>query len=385
MEKVLLGTPVLLTGGTEMHTVNLAQVLMHAGYRTTICCYYDYEDLMVSKFETTGANVILMNLNRSDSLWRLMGRLRGVFGEINPDVVHVQYIAPGLIPIIAAKLSGIKKVFATVHQPGRPYGWKPKLLIRIAEQLCDAFFCNSKSVERSWFGDDELFDPQRINLRRKHFTIYNGIDVEKIQHIINQTDSQKLRQSLNITGKKVIGVIGRLRGEKGQSILLRSMQIIVRELPASILLVIGDGPDRIHLQQMSEELGIGNHVLWLGKKDPDEILHLYSIMDVVSVPSLFEGFGLVAAEAMAAGRGVIASNVDGLAEMIQGGVNGLLVPPGDIQALARGILELILNPNKAALMGANAQKDIEEQFSLKRFDSALLAAYAHYTKNPCMT
>jgi glycosyltransferase involved in cell wall biosynthesis len=379
--KVFLAIPVLLVGGTEIQTVNLVKVLLSAGYQVVVCCYYEYDDSMVAKMEKTGAKVLLIELRRSESLLKLIIKLRALFMKVRPDIVHVQYIAPGLMPIIIAKLSRVNRVFATVHQPGRVYGWKSKLFIKIAARLCDAFVCNSKAVEESWFGESQIFDPEKIDPKRKHFTIYNGIDIDMIDRGVEEAERDGIKESLNIKGKKVVGVVGRLRHEKGHAILLESMEKVIEEMSDTVLVVVGDGPDRAHLVEMANKFGINGHVKWLGQKEHEEVFRLYSIMDVVVVPSLFEGFGLAAAEAMAAGRGVIASNVDGLAEMIQGGVNGLLVPPGDIQALARGILELILNPTKAALMGANAQKDIEEKFSLKRFDSALLAAYAHYTKN----
>lgn len=378
--KIIIAIPVLFLGGTEMQTLNLVRGLLSARYEITICCYYNYDHFMVSKLESTGANVILMNLNRSDGVFRLMGKLREIFREINPDVVHVQYIAPGLIPIIAAKLSGIKTVFATVHQPGRPYGWRPKLLIRAAAQLCDAFFCNSKSVEKSWFGDCQILDPEKIDPMRKHFTIYNGVDCDWIEGVVKQTDREGLKESLNIQDKKVVGVVGRLREEKGHPILLESMKIIIKELPDTVLLVVGDGPDRENLKSMVNAMGIDGCVKWLGQKDPDEVIKLFSIMDAVAIPSVFEGFGLAAVEAMAAGRPVVASNVDGLNEMIQGGVNGLLVRPGDSRALAGGILEILSNPAEAASMGVRGRKMVEEQLSMARFYSTILAAYSYYTQ-----
>jgi glycosyltransferase involved in cell wall biosynthesis len=156
------------------------------------------------------------------------------------------------------------------------------------------------------------------------------------------------------------------------------MKTVIQELTDSVLIVVGDGPDRPHLEEVAKKLGIDSHVKWLGQKDHDEVLRLYNIMDVVVVPSLFEGFGLNAAEAMGASRPVVASKVDGLTEVIQDGVNGLLFSPGDGQAVARAILELLLNPEKAASMGARGQQLVVNEFSLERFQSAILAAYAKF-------
>jgi len=376
---IVIAIPVLLIGGTEIQTLNFVKTLVSAGYRTTVTCYYEYNSSLVSRMEGTGAKVVLMSLKRSDGILALMANLSKIFKELKPDVVHVQYIAPGLIPIIAARLSGVKRVFATVHQPGRPYGWKSKLLIRIAAQLCDAFFCNSKSVEKSWFGDCQILDPEKIDVMRKHFTIYNGVDSDRIEGIVKQTDKEGLKESLNIKDKKVVGVIGRLREEKGQFILLESIKKVVEEMPDAALLVVGDGADRAYLEQAAVELGVNDHVIWLGQKDPDEVFALYGVIDLVVVPSLFEGFGLTAAEAMTAGKPVVASNVDGLREVIQDGISGLLVPPGNSKALGQAILELLANPAKAASMGERGKKIVETEFSLCRFQSAILATYANYT------
>jgi len=376
---IVIAIPVLLIGGTEIQTLNFVKTLVSAGYRTTVTCYYEYNSSLVSRMEGTGAKVVLMSLKRSDGILALMANLSKIFKELKPDVVHVQYIAPGLIPIIAARLSGVKRVFATVHQPGRPYGWKSKLLIRIAAQLCDAFFCNSKSVEKSWFGDCQILDPEKIDVMRKHFTIYNGVDSDRIEGIVKQTDKEGLKESLNIKDKKVVGVIGRLREEKGQFILLESIKKVVEEMPDTALLVVGDGADRAYLEQAAVELGVNDHVIWLGQKDPDEVFALYGVIDLVVVPSLFEGFGLTAAEAMTAGKPVVASNVDGLREVIQDGISGLLVPPGNSKALGQAILELLANPAKAASMGERGKKIVETEFSLCRFQSAILATYANYT------
>ncbi|MGQ9648206.1 MAG: glycosyltransferase family 4 protein [Thermodesulfobacteriota bacterium] len=376
--KVLIAIPVLFVGGTEIYTLNLVKALASGGYHVSICCYYDYESTMLSKLKGEGADVFLLNLKPSDGLFFLLFKLIEIFKKAKPDIVHVQYIAPGLIPIIAARLAGVKRVFATVHQPGRTYGWKAKILIRIAAYLCEAFFCTSKAVEESWFRDSQVFDPEKTISKRKHFTIYNGVDVERIERIGKQVDEEKLKDSLGIKDKKVIGVVGRLRNEKGQATVLESMKRVIQELPDAVLIVIGDGPDRPYLEEMAKEFCLDSHVKWLGQKDHDEVLGLYRIMDVVVVPSVFEGFGLTAAEAMAAGKPVVASNVDGLSEIVQGGVNGLLVPPGDKHALSKAITELLSDPEKTALMGSRGREFIRKNFSLELFRFTILDTYNHF-------
>jgi L-malate glycosyltransferase len=358
-----------------MQTLNLVRVLLNANYRVTVCCYYEFDSSMVAQMENTGAEVLVMRLKRSDGMLSLTSKLETLFKKLKPDIIHVQYLAPGFLPIVGARLAKIPTIFATVHQPGRTYGWKAKLLLRTAARLCTAFFCNSKSVEESWFGDGELFDPDKTGSRRKHFTIYNGVDVDGIEKIAKSADREKIKEALNIGNKKVIGVVGRLRSEKGQAVLLNAMADVIKVLPDSVLLVVGDGPDRVYLEQISEKLDIDGHVLWLGQRTQREVFELYSIMDVVAVPSIFEGFGLTAAEAMAAMVPVVASRVDGLTEVVENDVTGVLVPTGDSASLASALTGLLSDSEKAREMVQKGQARVRELFSMEKFSQAIQKVY----------
>jgi L-malate glycosyltransferase len=376
----LIAIPVLLVGGTERQALTLASVLLSAGYKVTVCCYYESEASMVSAMRKEGAEVRLLELKRSDGLFSLFSKLKTLWKEMQPDIVHVQYIAPGLIPVVAAKLAGIRTVFATVHQPGRVYGWKEKKLLRIAARLCTAFFCNSKAVEESWFGDIEIFKHDEINRGRKHFTIYNGIDINHIEQIAKKVDINKLKNKLGINNKPIVGVVGRLRWEKGQDILLDALPEVIKSIPNAMLLIVGDGPDRMSLELRAKSLGLASNIIWLGQLDYDEVIKLYTVMDVVVIPSRFEGFGLSAAEAMAAGCPVIASAVDGLAEVIQHGVTGLLFPADDIKKLASSIIDLLMHKEQSLTIASKGNDDIRYRFSIEKYASSIISAYNHFYK-----
>jgi len=377
---ILILLPVLLVGGTEIQTMSLVRALRSGGYNVSVCCYYEHDDSVISQIERSGTKVILLNLHRSGGISSLFLHLKRLIEDLEPHIVHVQYIAPGLIPIIAAKMAGVRKIFATVHQPGRPYGWRPKFLIRVSAQLCDVFFCNSRSVEESWFQTSQIFDPNNIDKRRKHFTIYNGVDVDNIGKTVEEADSESLEESLEIRGKKVVGTVGRLRREKGQSTLLEAMKIVIEKWPNTVLLVVGDGPDRPSLVEMANKFFVNGSVKWLGQKDHEEVFKLYSIMDVVVVPSLFEGFGLTAAEAMAAGLPVLGTRVDGLPEIIEDGVTGYLFPVGDSQRLATALIDLLPNVKKRRTMGERGKQRIRELFSTEHFVRSIISAYEHFSQ-----
>jgi L-malate glycosyltransferase len=372
---VLIAIPVLLQGGTEVQTIALVKALRSAGYSIKVCCYHEHDPVMVSAMQEAEAEVILMNLARSVGRLSLILQLRALFKSLKPAIVHVQYVTPGFLPVIAARLAGIKTVFATVHQPGRTYGWKARLILRWAAHLCSAFFCASKAVEESWFGSSMIFSPSEKRRGRRHFTIYNAIDCEQIKMLVAGIDRAGLRDSLCIGRRPVIGVTGRLRSEKGQSIIIRAMPEIIRAIPDAMLMIVGDGPDRKELESLCDDLGISDHIVWTGQKTHDEAIGLLSVMNLVAVPSLFEGFGLAAAEAMAAGKPVIASNVDGLCEVVDDGETGCLVPPGNSELLAKAIIMLSEGPDMAKRMGQKGYTKVREQFDIKGFSVVINNAY----------
>jgi len=379
-KNVLIVIPVLLIGGTERQTLTLVKALIEGGYGVTVCCYYEYESMMTSQMKETGAEVILMGMQRSYGLVHLYKGLRAILKDLLPDIVHVQYIAPGLIPVLAAKLAGIRTIFATVHQPGRVYGWKEKTLLRIAARICTAFFCNSKAVEESWFGDSEIFDPNKQYKNRKHFTIYNAVDIDYIEEITKKADRNKLKHELGINHRPIVGVVGRLRWEKGQDILLYAMPEVIKAIPNVILLVVGDGPDRGNLRVKAKELGIESHIIWLGQIDYEKVVKFNTIMDVVVVPSRFEGFGLSAAEAMAVGCPVVCSQVDGLTEIIENGLMGYLFPVGDSKRLAIILIDVLCNKHKTSDLMERGKEYISNNFSTEKFTLSTISAYLYFCK-----
>lgn len=371
--RIVIGIPLLLVGGTEVQTLNLVETLVTAGYRVTVCCYYEHDSRMVSAMKGAGARIALLGLARSQGNWHLLKKLRRFFGEEAPELVHIQYISPGLVPIMAARWARVPRVVATVHQPGRTYGVKERGLLRMAATLCDTFFCNTLAVERSWFGSCALFEPGGRN--QGHCTIYNAVDAERIGSVVAAADRHFLREEIGVRHGSAVGVVGRLRWEKGQRILIEAMVEVVRQQPFAQLIVIGDGPDRAELEALAERMNLGANVLWLGQQEPEAVQRLYAALDLVVVPSFFEGFGLVAAEAMAAGLPVIASRVDGLVEVVDHGTTGLLVSPGDAAELAKAILYLLNNDRFRQQCSINAVERVKRSFSRGRFAEMTLTAH----------
>src|SRR4030042_957560 len=107
-KQIIIGMPVLLLGGTELQVLSLVTILLRAGYKVTICCYYEFDLPIVDQMKEAGAEVILLKLKREKEKFSpksalvLVWELFSIFRRYRPDIVHIQYLAPALIPIITA-------------------------------------------------------------------------------------------------------------------------------------------------------------------------------------------------------------------------------------------------------------------------------------------
>jgi glycosyltransferase involved in cell wall biosynthesis len=164
--------------------------------------------------------------------------------------------------------------------------------------------------------------------------------------------------------------VGRLAAQKGVPVLLAAM-VRAREVRPSLrLTVVGDGQDRAALEAEAEALGLGNSVVFLGYRSQEEVAEILSESTALILPSFAEGVPVVLMEAMATGLPVVATHVAGIPELIENGVSGLLVAPGDEVALARAILE-VTQPGAGARMGMAGRARVRSEFNLRTEASRL--------------
>lgn len=373
----LITIPCLLRGGTEQQTLLLVKALVESGYHVEVCCYFEYDAQMVAEFKEAGADVLLLKWSRAIGPLKFIRSLAGVFQGKSPDIVHVQYMAPGLLPIICAKLVRVPLVLATVHHPGTPHEFIAHAFLRFGAFLSDCFTCVSEAAEKSWFGDSFLFNPSTSNniTARKHLTIPNAVDIAAIDKARAEKTPKVLETISRLQGKTVIGTVARLYNEKGIDVLLKAFKVGQNSLPNMHLLIVGDGVQKDYLQKQAAELGIADSCTWMGRLPWQEAMRCLGLMDIVVVPSRFEGFGLTAIEAMAYAKPVVASRIDGLAEIIQDGYNGFLVPAEDVDGFADCIVALAKDEEKRKSIGKAARKCVEEKYAYPMFRERVRALY----------
>jgi glycosyltransferase involved in cell wall biosynthesis len=171
-------------------------------------------------------------------------------------------------------------------------------------------------------------------------------------------------------GGPVLLNVGRLAPQKGQRYLLRAMGDVVHESPNAQLLLVGEGHLHEELRALADPLG--EHVRFLGLRD--DVAALLRRSDAFVFPSLWEGVGTALREAMLLGRPIVASDIPAHREFVTHGVDGLLVPPADAEALATAILRLLRDPEEAAAIGRRAAESAA-RFDIRRTTRELQAIY----------
>jgi glycosyltransferase involved in cell wall biosynthesis len=187
-------------------------------------------------------------------------------------------------------------------------------------------------------------------------TIANGIDISVFQ-AARATLAARFRKGSGL----IVGMVGRLEPNKGQEYLLRAAPAILAQFPDTVFLLVGDGPSRGELENLVQQLRIGENVIFLGKRR--DMPEVYASMDIFALPSLEEGMPLVILEALAAGKPVVATPVGDIPKLIRHQETGFLVNPQDVAGLRDAILRLIAQPELRDQLAANGHARVEHHYS----------------------
>jgi glycosyltransferase involved in cell wall biosynthesis len=289
------------------------------------------------------------------------------------------HIDPSLPSRLAAALAGESFDVLHAHLPhGEVYGEiamrkYPSKPFVISRHNDDRF---RRRLPMRWVFAPSLRRASRIiaisRALRKFLIEVEGADEDKIEVIPYGLDAEafartahpgRLRREIGAKKDPLVGFVGRLTRQKGVDVLLRAFAQVEKMHPAAGLILAGDGPDRAALEKLSRSLGV-KHALFLGwRNDAADIL---ADVDLLAVPSRWEGFGLVALEAMALGKPVVASRVSALPEVVAHGQTGLLIPPGDACGLAGAISALMSDPRRAAAFGRAGKARAGKEFPVRR-------------------
>lgn len=282
------------------------------------------------------------------------------------DVVHTHTTRGGVLGRLSAHRAGTPTVLHTAHGfavAEHDAAWKQAAVFaveRVAAGWCDHIVTVSHHHAR-WA------TARGVRPHGSLRVIPNGVpDV-----FATTSDRSRSRRGPTLVH------VGRLAHGKGIDVLLEAVAILRRTAGSSAgvhLVVAGDGPASAELHALADHLGVTTAVTWLGHRD--DVGAVLAAADVVVLPSLREGLSLALLEAMAAGRPIVATNLGGTAEALAGGRGGVLVPPGDVVAVARAVGRLLDEPTRADAMGRRARELYEADYRLERMVSDYVALYA---------
>jgi glycogen(starch) synthase len=191
--------------------------------------------------------------------------------------------------------------------------------------------------------------------------IPNAIDASKYQIPV---DRGAVRQRYGVGwGEKLILCVGRLVPQKGIEYFIRAIPLIARRYPEAKYIIVGEGWSRDLLEAESRETGQNQKIQFTGFASDKDVIELMTSADVLIVPSIYEPFGIVALEGMATGVPVVASKVDGLAEVIEHDRTGIFVYPRSPESIAWGIDRVLSDPDHARWLAANAKDKLHKAYS----------------------
>lgn len=345
--KILHVITSLRTGGAEKLMVDLLPRLKEAGHQVDLLLFDGIETPFKKEIEQKGIRIFELGSNKSvysvSNLFKLIPFLRKY------DIIHTHNYAPQLFSAIAPKTRNIKLITTEHNTSNRRRKYKLFSLIdRWMYNRYDKVICISQKAEnnlRNFIGKSQA----GIS------TINNGIDVEKYARASQSPDLEKIAPK----SRKII-MVAAFRWEKDQPTLIKAL----KHLPEIFhLFLVGDGSRRPEFEELVQSLGLENRVHFMGiRNDIPQLLHA---ADYIVMSSHFEGLSLSSVEGMSVGKPFLASDVDGLREVVNGA--GILFEHGSANDLADKIKDLEDN--------ATSYREISEQCyaRAKRFDISKMA------------
>lgn len=350
--------------GGPAQVVYLMSGLRDRGHEAILVCP---KGSSIAKHATSaGLKVITLPLFTDLDL-SFVFRLRNVIKEVNPDIVHLHSRrGADIMGGLAARLAHVPAVVLSrrIDNPVRrglisKFKYGP---------LCDRIIAVSNGVVNALTAGG--VDPQKITC------VHSVIEAKRYQ---KKGSEQKVRAELGLEeDTNVISIISQLIERKGHRFLFQAAPKILEQFPKTAFLVLGEGKAEFSLRRLAASLGIEDKVIFTGfRNDVGEIL---SITTVLVHPATMEGFANCVLQAMAAGVPVVVTAVGGMPEAVTDGVNGILIPSRDPNAIADAVIKLLRDPELRCKMGTEGKRIAEVEFNVDTMVEGVLAVYRDVLK-----
>ncbi|KHE92950.1 MAG: glycosyltransferase family 4 protein [Candidatus Scalindua rubra] len=348
-------------GGGERVFAQIINRLSSKKYKIIVACLPT--GAFIKKIEGSGAQIKSVDMrNRFNPgvIWQLSSLIK----REGVDIVHSQGARADFFARVAAKLAGAPVVVSTVPMPVKGFDVSPirKLIYtafnRFSERFVDRFMVVSDALEKMMIEQHKI-DPQRV------VKIYNGI--EKEEYCISDEEIMLGRLKFRMESGlgedvPVIGVIGRLVWQKGFEYFIEAIPEVLKKFKEARFLLVGVGELKDVLEAKCKRLKLGDKIIFTGFRN--DIKDILASIDVFVMPSLLEGLPMILLETMAMAKPIVATDIDGIKEVLYNGEMGLLVPPKDPKALSGAIVDMLVHRDKAYQMGMAARKIVKGKFEV---------------------
>ena len=348
--KILHIIPSLLPGGAEKMMVDLARFTNRELFSVEVLCLRTggfWED----ELRQAGVPFTVLGSLRRPIIFDFFKLVRFIRAAA-PDIVHTHLFGADFYGRLAASFAGVKKIISTEQNLNWNENWLKKIAKRCTAGLAQKIIAASGAIKEYLINEEGV-------LENKIEVIPNGVELDKF---INKSREYEV-------GEPIVGSIGRLSPQKGFDFLLEA----AADIPGLKVLIAGEGGEKQILEKIAANLDITGRVRLVGvQKDVPVFLES---LDIFVLPSRWEGFGIVLLEAGLSGLPVIASRIDGIAEIIKDGENGILFEPGNVAELAEKLKKLLADPAERARLGKNLQQRVAAEYDIKKIVKRYEAVY----------
>ncbi len=349
--------------GAENMLVNLARALKQQGCRSVVGVFHNTHNSNVEVAEkaiSMGLPVAVFPCRGRADLGAV-GLIEDYIQSHDIQLVHSHGYKADVYGYAAAKRARVP-IVATCHNwpdktaPLRFYAFLDHLVLKSFPRVVAVSEGVRQSLKR--FG----IPNGRVDI------ISNGIDFDTLANA-RPTFAEEIEKK----DRLVVGIVGRLVPAKGLDYLLRAAREILQVFPKALFVFVGDGPSREKLQELTRELGIDADVIFAGKRK--DMPGVYASLDLLALPSLTEGMPMTLLEAMAAAKPVVATRVGAVPQIVIPERTGLLVKPGDTQALRDALARMLSDRSLRESCGRQGQAIVRQNFSAEAMACNYLSLY----------
>jgi glycosyltransferase involved in cell wall biosynthesis len=364
--KVLHFIPTLSSGGAERQLVNLVTSTDRDLIEHVVCTIKE-PDFFAPAIREAGYEIVDLGIEQKRPIFRAANAFRSVVAKHRPDIVHTWLydanVSARLASLLRRRLPFVTSLQLPDYEPdaARFSNWNPVKVFGLRQ--IDKF---TATLKRPHFVPCSEFVKksyqQYFGIPDERATvIYNSINPETLESRPGR--AEEMRRSLGLPDDAFLILnVGRLDPQKNHPLMFEGLKRAAAAIPNGYLLLAGAGPLEAKLKRDASEMGIGERVRFLGRRE--DVADLLGTADVFLFPSLFEGLPVALIEAMYKGLPVITSRSEVLSEVVDDGRTGLLVDPNSAHELENALVKLYSDPGLREKLGAAAHEEAITRFSV---------------------